>query len=139
MRLISISAAFLAVCTSLAAPIETKSSSLDVTLSQVDNTHIKAIITNTGDEDITFMHLGSFGDGSPVKKVSVYRNGMYLPPSAVTGTDALQELNWTSSESKVTTDVVISLLSLSLSWLQVLLLRMSLILLRPVIFRTAAW
>lgn len=83
MRLISISAAFFAVCTSLAAPIEAKSSSLDVTLNQVDNTHIKAIIKNTGDEDMTFMHLGSFGDGSPVKIVSVYRNGMYLPPSAV--------------------------------------------------------
>ena len=89
MRLMSVSAAFLAVCSSLAAPIETKPSSLDVTLSQVDNTRIKAVVKNTGDEDITFMHVGFFGDGAPVKKVSVYLNGMYFPSSAATGADAL--------------------------------------------------
>ena len=121
MRLITLSAAFLAAASiSLAAPTETKPSALDVTLSQVDNTRIKAIVKNTGDEDISFMHLGSFGDSSPVKKVSIYRNGMYLPSSAVTGTDALQELNWTFSESKVATDLGILLPKLSLPWIQVL-------------------
>lgn len=120
MRLISICAAFLAVCSSLAARIETKPSCLDVTLCQVDNTRIKAVVKNTGDERITFMHLGSFGDGAPVKKVSVYRNGMYFPSSAATSADALQELNWTFSGSKVATDLEILLLELSRPWLQLL-------------------
>jgi deuterolysin len=48
---------------------------LDVTLSQVHNTQIKAVVKNTGTAEVTFVHLNFFKDGAPVKKVSVYRNG----------------------------------------------------------------
>ncbi|PWY88848.1 neutral protease 2-like protein mep20 [Aspergillus sclerotioniger CBS 115572] len=48
--------------------------SLDVILSQVSNTHIKAEVKNTGNEDLTIVHLNFFGDTAPIKKVSVFHN-----------------------------------------------------------------
>lgn len=50
-------------------------SALHVTLSQISNTKIKAVVQNTGAEEVTFMHLNFFKDHAPVKKVAVYRNG----------------------------------------------------------------
>ncbi|GIK03013.1 hypothetical protein Aspvir_007079 [Aspergillus viridinutans] len=47
---------------------------LDVTLTQVDNTRIKATVKNTGSEEVTFVHLNFFQDAAPVKKVSLFRN-----------------------------------------------------------------
>ncbi|GFF53708.1 neutral protease 2 homolog NFIA_102630 [Aspergillus udagawae] len=47
---------------------------LDVTLTQVDNTRIKATVKNTGKEEVTFVHLNFFNDAAPVKKVSLFRN-----------------------------------------------------------------
>jgi len=49
---------------------------LDVTLSQVENTQIKAVVQNIGQEEVTFVHLNFFRDGAPVKKVVVYQNSM---------------------------------------------------------------
>ncbi|KAB8231396.1 Deuterolysin metalloprotease family-domain-containing protein [Aspergillus alliaceus] len=49
-------------------------SGLDVTLSQVNNTRIKAVVKNVGKEEVTFSHLNFFGDAAPVKKVAVFRN-----------------------------------------------------------------
>ncbi|KAJ5083316.1 hypothetical protein N7456_012743 [Penicillium angulare] len=46
---------------------------LDVVLSQIGNTRIKAVVKNTGQE-VTYMHLNFFGDSAPVKKVAVYQN-----------------------------------------------------------------
>ncbi|PYI04776.1 deuterolysin metalloprotease family protein [Aspergillus sclerotiicarbonarius CBS 121057] len=54
--------------------IPTVPGSLDVTISQVSNTRIKAKVTNTGNEDLTIVHLNFFGDIAPIKKVSVFRN-----------------------------------------------------------------
>ncbi|KAJ5638255.1 hypothetical protein N7490_008134 [Penicillium lividum] len=51
-----------------------KQSVLDVTLTQVDNTRIKAVVKNVGQEKVTFMHLNFFRDSAPVKKVTVYQN-----------------------------------------------------------------
>lgn len=82
MRLIAISAVLLAfaqhVCT---LPVEPdKASALDVTLSQVSDTGIKAVIKNTGGEEVTFVHLNFFRDSAPVKKVSIYQNGTVVGP-----------------------------------------------------------
>ncbi|KAL3435980.1 Deuterolysin metalloprotease family-domain-containing protein [Aspergillus tetrazonus] len=59
-----------------ASPVDIKTSTtgLQVTLSQVDNTRIKAVVQNTGSQEVTFMHLNFFKDFSPVKKVSLFRD-----------------------------------------------------------------
>jgi deuterolysin len=54
--------------------------SLEVTLTQVDNTLIKAIVKNTGSEEVTFSHYNFFKDPAPVKKVDIFRNGTVPPP-----------------------------------------------------------
>lgn len=51
---------------------------LNVTLSQMDNTQIKAAVKNIGQEELTFVHLNFFRDSAPVKKVAVYQNSMDL-------------------------------------------------------------
>jgi deuterolysin len=72
-----LSAAFLAIAQNVYAfPIEVdQASALDVTLSRVSDTRIKAVVKNTGAENVTFVHLNFFRDSAPVKKVAVYRNG----------------------------------------------------------------
>ncbi|CBF73605.1 hypothetical protein AN7962.2 [Aspergillus nidulans FGSC A4] len=59
-----------------ASPVDIKTSNagLQVTLSQINNTRIKAVVQNTGSEEVTFMHMNFFKDASPVKKVSIFRN-----------------------------------------------------------------
>lgn len=60
----------------LAAPLEFRDNAgLDVTLSQVGNTRIKAVVKNVGKEEVTFVHLNFFKDTAPVQKVSLFRNG----------------------------------------------------------------
>ncbi|KAL4948499.1 Deuterolysin metalloprotease family-domain-containing protein [Aspergillus filifer] len=62
-----------------ASPVEkTSTSGLQVTLSQVDNTKVKAVVQNTGSEEVTFVHLNFFKDASPVKKVSLFRENNEL-------------------------------------------------------------
>ncbi|KAJ6024820.1 hypothetical protein N7540_005617 [Penicillium herquei] len=60
-----------------------KVSGLDIALSQVENTRMKAVIKNTGQEEVTFVHLNFFGDKAPVKKVSVYQNNTELAFSGI--------------------------------------------------------
>jgi deuterolysin len=63
----------------MAAPLDVHSDSgLDVTLSKVGNTRIKAVVKNVGKEEATFVHLNFFRDAAPVKKVAVFRNSMPL-------------------------------------------------------------
>ncbi|KAF7717780.1 Penicillolysin [Penicillium ucsense] len=58
-----------------AVPVEAaKADALDVTLSHVSDTRIKAVVKNTGKEEITFVHLNFFRDSAPVKKVAVYKD-----------------------------------------------------------------
>ncbi|KAJ5247795.1 hypothetical protein N7468_002778 [Penicillium chermesinum] len=49
---------------------------LEVKLSQTDNTLIRARVRNTGKEDVTFVHLNFFRDPAPVQKVDIYRGSM---------------------------------------------------------------
>ncbi|KAE8378670.1 neutral protease 2-like protein [Aspergillus bertholletiae] len=77
MRFLSASSLLLALAPTLnAVPVDVAASTpgLDVTLSQVGNTRIKAVVKNTGSEDVTFVHLNFFRDTAPVQKVSVFRN-----------------------------------------------------------------
>ncbi|KAJ5900432.1 uncharacterized protein N7473_004502 [Penicillium subrubescens] len=76
MRFTVFSAAVLAFAQhAYALPVEAEQASgLDVTLSQVSDTRIKAVVKNTGNEDVTFVHLNFFRDSAPVKKVAVYKD-----------------------------------------------------------------
>lgn len=58
-----------------AVNVKRASSYLEITLSQVSNTLIKAVVQNTGSDELSFVHLNFFKDPVPVKKVSVYRDG----------------------------------------------------------------
>lgn len=77
MKLIALSTALLAVAqNAYALPVETEdASALDITLSRVSDTRIKAVVKNTGSEDVTFVHLNFFRDSAPVKKVDVLKDG----------------------------------------------------------------
>lgn len=76
MRFSILSTAALAFAQSaFAAPAQAEASALDVQLSQVDNTHIKAVVTNTGNQELKFVHLNFFKDNAPVQKVKVHKDG----------------------------------------------------------------
>ncbi|KAJ5559188.1 hypothetical protein N7461_003160 [Penicillium sp. DV-2018c] len=75
MRLIALSTAALALAQhAYALPVEGDASGLDITLSRVSDTRIKAVVKNAGKEDVTFVHLNFFRDSAPVKKVGVFRD-----------------------------------------------------------------
>lgn len=64
-----------------ALPVETDQVlGLDVTLSQVGHTRIKAVVKNAGSEEVTFVHLNFFRDSAPVKKVTVLKDSMVFGP-----------------------------------------------------------
>ena len=80
MRLKAAATALLALAINvIAAPaaVETSDTSLDVHLSQVGNTRVKADLTNTGKGELEFVHLNFFRHDTPVKKVSVFRDGKW--------------------------------------------------------------
>nr|C5G8P3.1 RecName: Full=Neutral protease 2 homolog BDCG_00922; AltName: Full=Deuterolysin BDCG_00922; Flags: Precursor [Blastomyces dermatitidis ER-3] len=56
---------------------------LDVKLTQVEGTLVKAVVTNNGDEDLNILNLNFFKDTAPVKKVSVYSQGAEVPFAGV--------------------------------------------------------
>lgn len=79
MRFTVFSAAVLAFAAqhACALPLDgDQTSGLDVTLSHISDTRIKAVVKNTGSEDVTFVHLNFFRDSAPVKKVAVYKDGI---------------------------------------------------------------
>ncbi|KAH2898168.1 hypothetical protein KXV75_001504 [Aspergillus fumigatus] len=64
MKVTILASAILALINgALALPASTPT--LDVTLTQVDNTRIKATVKNTGNEKVTFVHLNFFQDAAP--------------------------------------------------------------------------
>jgi deuterolysin len=80
MRLTALSTAVLALAQhAYALPVEGDASGLDITLSRISDTRIKAVVKNAGKEDVTFVHLNFFRDSAPVKKVGVFKNGMDIP------------------------------------------------------------
>jgi deuterolysin len=50
-----------------------RDSALDVKLELTGNTAVKAVITNTGSEDLKVLKTGSFLDNAAVEKVEVYQ------------------------------------------------------------------
>ena len=82
MHFTTFSTAILALAQYVCAlPVETDQvSGLDVTLSQVGHTRIKAVVKNAGSEEVTFVHLNFFRDSAPVKKVTVLKDSMLSGP-----------------------------------------------------------
>jgi deuterolysin len=77
MRFAALSTVLLALAQHVhALPTNDKSSALDITLSRVTDTRIKAVVKNSGSEDVTFVHLNFFRDNAPVKKVNIFKNGI---------------------------------------------------------------
>ncbi|OQE44777.1 hypothetical protein PENCOP_c002G03072 [Penicillium coprophilum] len=74
MRFAALSTTLLALAVH-ALPVDTdETSGLDITLSRISDTRIKAVVKNSGSEDVTFVHLNFFRDSAPVKKVNVFKN-----------------------------------------------------------------
>ena len=64
---------------------------LNITLSQVKDTRIKATVQNTSGDEVTFVHLNFLLDRAPVKKVTIYRKGDLKPTPVFLGvTDIAQ-------------------------------------------------
>ncbi|KAJ5762589.1 uncharacterized protein N7511_005971 [Penicillium nucicola] len=76
MRFATLSAALLGLAQyGHSLPVEADGASvLDVALTRVSDTRIKAVVKNSGKEDVTFVHLNFFRDSAPVKKVDVFQN-----------------------------------------------------------------
>ncbi|KAL2852091.1 Deuterolysin metalloprotease family-domain-containing protein [Aspergillus pseudoustus] len=85
-----------------ASPVDVKLNApgLHVTLEQVDNTRIKAVVKNTGSEEVTFVHLNFFQDSSPVKKVSLFRDSDEIE---------FQGIKYTLKTTELTEEVLTSL------------------------------
>jgi deuterolysin len=58
-------------------PFNRRSTGLSVELSAVDDTQVKAVLTNTGAESVSLLNFGTFMDSKPVQKVDVYKNGSF--------------------------------------------------------------
>ncbi|OJD10810.1 hypothetical protein AJ78_08276 [Emergomyces pasteurianus Ep9510] len=56
---------------------------LDVTLTQINGTVVKAVVTNNGVQGLNILTLNFFKDNAPVKKVSVYSEGVEIPFAGV--------------------------------------------------------
>lgn len=131
MHFAALSTALLAfVHSALAAPVENQPS-LDVTLTQAGNTNIKAVVKNTGNEDVTFVHLNFFRDNGPVQKVTVHRDGMFTALEMRLRTDVKQPRNWSSRASGAAISLMVLHRRRSPPWLLVRFLRMSLMLPPP--------
>lgn len=88
MRFAALSTVLLALAQHVhTLPVETdETSTLDITLSRLTDTRIKAVVKNSGNEDVTFVHLNFFRDTAPVKKVNVFKNGIQNFPRSLSGT-----------------------------------------------------
>lgn len=77
-------ASVIAAAAALAAPAasaairDVEHRELDITLSQVGNSQVKAVVTNINPEPITLLNYNFFKDVSPIKKVTIFREGTPL-------------------------------------------------------------
>lgn len=88
MRVAALSTVLLALVQhvfTLPVEADTKVPALGVTLSHVSDTRIKAVVKNIGNEEVTFVHFNFFRDSAPVKKVSIYQNGVWRSPGKTHG------------------------------------------------------
>lgn len=77
--------ALITVLASLAAPalsysinrLPKRDSGLEVVLSSVGNTEVKAVVTNKGESKVSLLNFNSVLDSAPVHKVSIQKNGMF--------------------------------------------------------------
>lgn len=120
---------------------ETKVPTLDVTLSQLSNTRIKAVVKNIGHDEVTFVHLDFFGDSAPVKKVSIHQNGVPRPPDKIQIQAEFQFQVWRlhSRESSVALSFTVSVQTHSLPYPRGERSKTSSTLLPLVTYRAGAW
>lgn len=65
----------LPLVTSIAINLEKRAPAVTLTLSSVEGSVVKAILENTGDEDLKLLRSGSFLDSAPVEKATVSKDG----------------------------------------------------------------
>lgn len=69
-------AALSGLVSSVATNLNKRDTPLTLTLEMVDNTKVKATLTNTGSTALKVLSMGSFLDTAPVEKAQVYTAGM---------------------------------------------------------------
>lgn len=52
-----------------------KTPELEVTLSQVKDTQVKAVVKNVGEEEVSLLNFNFFKNKAPVKKAGLFREG----------------------------------------------------------------
>ncbi|EEP77157.1 predicted protein [Uncinocarpus reesii 1704] len=70
----------------LALPIDDFSQSdagLKVKLTSMGNTRVKAVVTNEGEQEISFLKFNTFFDSAPTQKVQIMKAGSLIPFSGV--------------------------------------------------------
>ncbi|KAL8905112.1 MAG: hypothetical protein Q9171_006791 [Xanthocarpia ochracea] len=67
--------AILPLASSFAVDLEKRASDVDVTLSSLGGTVVKASITNNAKETLKFLKSGTFLDSGPVEKATVFKDG----------------------------------------------------------------
>ena len=95
-------AALAAPVASLAIRAPEQVPDLDVALSQVGNSLVRAVVTNGGSETLTLLNHNFFSDVAPIKKVSVFREGTKSTPCCAMDlmlTTHKQDLSLNSVES----------------------------------------
>ncbi|EEP78915.1 predicted protein [Uncinocarpus reesii 1704] len=59
--------------------LPTTDSGLEVKLTSVGNTRMKAVLTNTADHDLSFLKFNTFFDDAPTQKVRIAKDGSLVP------------------------------------------------------------
>lgn len=71
----SVTLSALAILIKLTSSSPLQQAKLGVHLNRVDNTRIKAIVTNHGDLEASILMTGTFLDPTPIHKVDVFKDG----------------------------------------------------------------
>jgi deuterolysin len=72
MKLFAV-AAIASLANAVSLNFNKRDSALDVKLELTGNTAVKAVITNTGSEDLKVLKIGTFLDDAAVEKVEVFQ------------------------------------------------------------------
>ena len=57
--------------------VHRRGADLEVQLNSIKNTVVEAVLTNNADHDVAVLNRNTILDTAPVKRVSVYRAGMF--------------------------------------------------------------
>ena len=81
MQLISVLtlSALMSLASSTAINLAKRDSPLELSLTMIGNTKVKATLSNTGSTDLKVLKKGTFLDSAPVEKVKVYGASKFMP------------------------------------------------------------